>query len=490
MTAERKSDVELAPGTQVGEYVIDGKLGEGGFGTVYRATHPLIGKLAAIKVLAPKYSADPEMVSRFIAEARAVNQIRHRNIIDIFGFGELPDGRSYYVMELLDGEPLDAHIGAGLPILEAIPILRAIGRALDAAHAKGIAHRDLKPENVFLARDSDGGVYPKLLDFGIAKLLGEAATTSHRTRTGSPIGTPYYMSPEQCRGQNVDHRTDIYAFGCVAYELLTGHVPFERDNHLDVLFAQINEEPEPPSSRASLPPAIDGAIAWLMKKDPAERPANLDAAIRALEEAAALPEQLRRTPPVGIGVVRASDPNLRRTPAHGPTALAQTMAAPARSSRRWWIVGAIAGAAAITGIAFAIVGGGDGKPPERVSPVAAPAPAPPKFVTVHVTGAPAGAQAFGPEGPLGAVPGDLQLPRGEQALQVTITADGFVTKTVHVTPTADTTLDVALDAKPIPAPTPTPPVARPVPARKPIPSPPQVPHPAAPTPHEDPYSRK
>jgi serine/threonine-protein kinase len=393
-------------------------------------------------------------------------------------------------MELLDGEPLDAHIRGGLPVSEAIPILRAVGRALDAAHAKGIAHRDLKPENIFLASDSDGGVYPKLLDFGIAKLLGEAATTSHRTRTGSPIGTPYYMSPEQCRGQNVDHRTDIYSFGCVAYELLTGHVPFERDNHVAVLYAQMNEEPARPTSRAQLPAAIDDAIAWLMKKDPADRPANLDAAIRALEDAAALPEQLRRTPPVGLGVVRAqTEPGMNRTPAHGVTALAQTMAAaPAHRSRSWWVIGGIAGAAVVAGIALIAASGGEDKPAPPllpVAPVAVPAPAPPpspppaKFVTVHVTGAPAGAQAFGPEGPLGAVPGDLQIPRGEQALQLTFTADGFLTKTVRVTPSADATLEVALDTKPAPA------VAKPTPARKPTPRPA-----APPTPHEDPYSRK
>ena len=170
------------------------------------------------------------MVSRFIAEARAVNQIRHRNIIDIFSFGQLDDGRQYYVMELLDGEPLDALIerDGRLPLAEAIPILRGIARALDAAHAKGIAHRDLKPENVFLGRDPTARVFPKLLDFGIAKLLAPEDGPKHKTRTGTPIGTPYYMSPEQCRGRDVDHRTDIYSFGVLAYRMLTGVLPVRR----------------------------------------------------------------------------------------------------------------------------------------------------------------------------------------------------------------------------------------------------------------------
>ena len=163
------ADPALEAGSEVGEYRIEALIGRGGFGSVYRAVHPVIGKQVAIKVLARKYSADPAVVSRFQHEARAVNQIRHRNIIDIFGFGQLEDGRSYYVMELLDGQPLDEHLAqvGAIPLGEAIPILRAVARALAAAHAKGIAHLDLKPENIFLARESDGTIFPKLLDFGI-----------------------------------------------------------------------------------------------------------------------------------------------------------------------------------------------------------------------------------------------------------------------------------------------------------------------------------
>src|SRR5262249_42907069 len=186
---------------QVGEYRTESKLGEGGFGGVYNAVHPLIGKSAAIKVLSRQFSSNPQMVSRFIAEARAVNQIRHRNIIDIFSFGQLADGRQYYVMELLDGVPFDRYLAEHkrLTLTQAAPILRGVARALDAAHGKGILHRDLKPENVYLVFDEDGGVEAKLLDFGLVKLLGDPSG-SHRTKTGTPMGTPYYMSPEQCRG--------------------------------------------------------------------------------------------------------------------------------------------------------------------------------------------------------------------------------------------------------------------------------------------------
>ena len=140
-------EVEITSGTMIGEYEVEQMLGEGGFGRVYRAVHPVIGKAVAIKVLGREYSSRPEIVSRFIAEARAVNQIRNRHIVDIFAFGELPDGRQYFVMELLEGATLDQYLSAKgrLPIHEALPVLQGVARALDAAHAAGIAHRDLKP---------------------------------------------------------------------------------------------------------------------------------------------------------------------------------------------------------------------------------------------------------------------------------------------------------------------------------------------------------
>ena len=159
-------------------------------------------------MLARRFSVDPEMVSRFIAEARAVNQIRNRNIIDIFSFGQLEDGRAYYVMEHLDGETLDALIArrGPLPLLETLPILRAIAKALDAAHAKGIAHRDLKAENVFLATDPDGGVYPKLLDFGIAKLTARGDGLKHKTQTGARRSARVRIT---CRPSSAAARTSI-----------------------------------------------------------------------------------------------------------------------------------------------------------------------------------------------------------------------------------------------------------------------------------------
>ncbi|HSD89519.1 MAG TPA: serine/threonine-protein kinase, partial [Kofleriaceae bacterium] len=305
-------DLDLEPGQVVGEYHIETKLGQGAFGTVYKAVHPLIGKEVAIKVLATKLSVDPEMVSRFVAEARAVNQIRHRNIIDIFSFGKLDDGRQYYVMEYLDGEPLDALVDrvGNLSIADALPILRAIAKALDAAHAKGIAHRDLKAENVFLGSDSDGALFPKLLDFGIAKLMGREEALKHKTRTGAPIGTPYYMSPEQCRGKDVDHRTDLYAFGVLMYRMLTGQYPFDGDDYMAILMQQLNAEPPPPSTHLpDLPSTIDDVVLWLLAKDPAERPPDLRTAVHALENAAK---------DAGLDIGKAVDWDVQSTPSGKP----------------------------------------------------------------------------------------------------------------------------------------------------------------------------
>lgn len=279
-------DPDLEPGQTVGEYVVDAKIGEGGFGTVFKATHPLIGKLVAVKVLNRQYSAQAEMVSRFVSEARAVNQIRHRHIIDIFAFGQLDDGRHYYIMEYLDGLPLDEYLDERerLTLGEAIPILRSVARALDAAHAKGIAHRDLKPENIFLVQDDDDSLFPKLLDFGIAKLLSTESPTSHKTRTGAPIGTPYYMSPEQIQGRELDGRSDVYAMGAIMYECVVGKPPFEAPNPVGVLSKHLSETPSAPSTRSplSVPSEADEIILRCLEKDPDRRYQSVEDLRRAL----------------------------------------------------------------------------------------------------------------------------------------------------------------------------------------------------------------
>ncbi|MBK9033416.1 MAG: protein kinase [Myxococcales bacterium] len=493
---------DLAPGQQVGEYVIDALIGAGGFGTVFRATHPLIGKEVAIKVLSRAYSAQPEMVSRFVAEARSVNQIRHRHIIDIFGFGQLDDGRHYFVMELLEGQPLDAYLEqhGRLTLEEAVPVLRGVARALDAAHDKGIIHRDIKPENIFLVADPEGGWFPKLLDFGIAKAFGGAPEGMHKTRTGAPIGTPYYMSPEQCRGRDVDHRTDIYAFGCVAYELLTGQVPFDGDDYMDILMKQIGEPAPRLSEVVPGLSALDDAITAMMEKEPTARPASLAAAMGALEQSAessgvALPvarssaQLQRQTPapslrtptPSTRPIASAETIDLAARPVMGtaPTMASPTTAvvtaapsttgelgaldrpAPARPRRALVAIAGVVLVGAIAAVVVVKATSSSSKPRAAAPPVAtppAPAPTPPPVpatVTVTLSGTPAGAEVIGPDGATATLPGTLTLARGDAAVELTIQAPGFVTATQPVTPSAATSVIVNLTAAPTPTPTPT-----------------------------------
>ncbi len=468
-------DPDLVAGQVVGEYVVDGKLGQGGFGAVFRAAHPLIGKVVAIKVLSRRFSVDPEMVSRFVAEARAVNQIRHRNIIDIFSFGQLEDGRHYYVMEYLDGEPLDRRIKrmGQIPLAEAVPILRGLARALDAAHVKGIAHRDLKAENVFLGVDADGAVFPKLLDFGIAKLMGPEDVIAHKTRTGAPMGTPYYMSPEQCRGREVDHRTDLYAFGVLTYLVLAGAFPIDGDDYMTILMRQMVDDPPPLRAHVTgIPEGVDHVIAWLMHKEAAQRPPDLATAIRALEEAGGLPStgQLAsvHTP---SGMVRIPASITGRPTAAAATATTPTPN-PERRPRRWWPF-ALAGAVLVAGGAtFAIVSSRGSGPAPRADagviattlppPVdAAPAPSPDAAVaavvapvdagaatvTVEISGTPPGTEVKVGDRHVGTAPGAISLTRGEYEVVLTLTAPRYRPREIRVMPDRDSQQTVTL--KPI-----------------------------------------
>src|SRR5688572_19901744 len=265
---------DLVAGFLVGEYKVDKKIGEGGMGAVYSATHPMIGKRAAIKVISAALGTDASAVGRFVQEARSVNQIGHPNIVDVFAFGELPDGRNYFVMEYLQGESLADRIGrVAMPLGEAIEILDQVADALEAAHEKQIVHRDLKPDNVYLASVRGGRTMVKLLDFGIAKLSTPDGPGSGggiaKTRTGMMMGTPGYLSPEQARGKNVDYRTDIYALGCMVFEIVCGRLPFVSDNAMDIILMHMTAPPV----RASMvwpeiPPPLDDLIARMLEKEP------------------------------------------------------------------------------------------------------------------------------------------------------------------------------------------------------------------------------
>jgi serine/threonine protein kinase len=293
-------EYELARGTRLGEYEIEEALGGGGMGEVFSAVHPKIGKRAAIKVL-KKDLSNPYNVERFIDEAKVVNTIGHPNIVDIFAFGEMPDGRCYFVMELLVGETLRERIARGrMGVDEVSAILKPLVRALEAAHQKGVIHRDLKPDNVFLVEIPGEKPTVKLLDFGIAK-LAKADHRVEQTKSGVMVGTPQYIAPEQAKGKEIDHRADIYSLGGIVFEMLTGRPPFEADNAMEMVAKHLMEAPPKPSSvEPSLPPEIDALVIAMLAKEPAQRPGLVEVmAVLDRLKAGALHEEPKtiETPP-------------------------------------------------------------------------------------------------------------------------------------------------------------------------------------------------
>lgn len=269
-----------------GRYRITHKIGEGGMGEVYAAEHVHIEKKLAIKLLKQEIISNAEAVTRFRQEARSASSIGHRNIIGIEDFGQLPDGRIYMCMELLQGTPLNDLIKTAQPLDRLLNILIQTGHGLAAAHAKGIVHRDMKPENIFVTRAANGEDVPKLLDFGIAKVAGHEGG-NHLTRTGTIFGTPFYMAPEQALGNPVDARTDIYAVGVILYEVFAGSVPFGGESFMGILTQHITAEPEPVAQRAAaagrvLPPGMAEIIGYCMQKNPGSRYQSMDDLVNAL----------------------------------------------------------------------------------------------------------------------------------------------------------------------------------------------------------------
>lgn len=483
-------DLQLEAGAEVGEYVVEGMLGKGAFGSVYRAVHPMIGKLVAIKVLNLKYSADPEMASRFVSEARAVNRIGHEGIVDIFGFGELPDGRKYYVMAALDGVTLYDYLSehGRISVEETIHILGGVAEALDAAHATGVTHRDLKPGNIFLVRTADEGWRPKLLDFGVAKLMDEETPRAHKTETGAALGTPAYMSPEQCRGRDVDHRSDVYAFGVVAFQMLTGQLPFDSDSVFAIMNGHVFEPPPPPREIVpELSEEVSAAVLWLLEKEPDARPQTLAeamAAFRGNEPPPPRPPGSGSTPmPAATtsgNITRSDRPQTFDTfgdrSVTGPVAPSGS-----QSALRWAAIGlvvtalGIAGATILMKPAEVLVEPAQASAPASEA-VEAPAPATAdatKTVTVELTGLPAGAQVKDSNGKLLRTgPGPIELDQSETPVEISVEAEGFVAVTRRLVPAEAATVQV--DLRPVPArappprvqPAPTPVKPKPTPTKK------------------------
>lgn len=230
------------------------KLGAGAMATVFLAEHPRINKKVAIKVINQDLAASKEMVSRFMTEARAASQIGHDHVVDILDFGQSPEGENFMIMEYLEGQTISSRIRAAgqLDVMTTLHISMQIVDALQAAHAKGVIHRDLKPDNIYLIRRAGTGDYVKILDFGLAKLLSGTEGQNHKTSSGSVLGTPHYMAPEQCEGKTtIDGRADLYSVGCIMYQMLTGELPFPGEGFAEVLIKHLSEPP--PLVRARVP---------------------------------------------------------------------------------------------------------------------------------------------------------------------------------------------------------------------------------------------
>jgi serine/threonine protein kinase len=312
----RNLQTDLIGRTVGGRYIIKGVLGEGGMGTVYEAEHLGLGRAVAVKVLNPSQAKKRVAVKRFQQEARAAGAIGHPNICEVYDLGLLDDGSPYLVMEKLIGTTLADRISreGGLPFDEIADVMIQVLSGLIAAHDKGIVHRDIKPENIFLARRVGCPPIVKILDFGVSKMMPQFQGGDEQldlTRTGMVMGTPYYMSPEQARGErNLDGRVDVYACGVMMYEAIVGKRPFLAPNYNALLLSIINTTPKPIREvRPATPPALQAIVAHSMAKARDDRYPSANAVLRdiqALPVAAHLPvNRMMPAPPTAAERMRA-----------------------------------------------------------------------------------------------------------------------------------------------------------------------------------------
>jgi serine/threonine protein kinase len=480
---------------QIGNYKVIQKLGEGGMGVVYLAEHAVIGRQAAIKLLLPAMSANAEAVTRFFNEARATARIKHPGIVEILDCGTLANGQAYIVMEFLQGETLGSYSTrygklADDPNL-ARALIRQVATALGAAHARGIIHRDLKPDNVFLA--SEGGAIDaatvKILDFGIAKLVNPGELPAVTT-TRELLGTPVYISPEQCKGaKDLDHRTDVYALGCIAFELLTGAPVFKARSLAELIASHMFKEP--PALR-ELEPTVPAALAELVRrmlaKAPEDRPRTMDEIVAAIDGAgvapalrggavllsAARPLSLALPVPdpspsggvltllaggTRVGPVEPAEPATGSTFSGLVSEARPEVRAPS-THKKAWALGA--GAAALAGLALILIArasGGRGTAAAVSTPgsnvVAAP-PAAPRTVDIDVEDRPPGLSVT-VDGNAAQVP--ISLPLGAEPHTLVFRADGYEPMTKTLDGTKSRTLVLGMRRTPEPAPA-VPPASR------------------------------
>jgi serine/threonine-protein kinase len=282
---------QINPGLIVaGRYRLLRKLGQGGMGTVWQARNELIDREVAIKMMRPEAAANPVSLQRFFTEAKASGRLRHPNITEIFDLGQAEDGSPFLVLELLQGEALDSVLRRvpSLSPVQTLLMAKSIAAGLNVAHAKGIVHRDLKPANIYLHRDPVTlDVIPKILDFGISKVTGPEAIDHHATHTGTVVGSPTYMSPEQARGvSDIDARADLWSVGVLMYKCLTGRAPFNAANY-NALMVSIMTEPHPPVQKwvPTVPSFVSDIIDGCLKKERTERIPSAKAMLQLIDKA-------------------------------------------------------------------------------------------------------------------------------------------------------------------------------------------------------------
>ncbi len=334
-------EAHLVGKTLEGKYRLDAFLSGGGMGAVYKATHVMLGKTVAVKVIKPELVTSPEIVRRFQREARAATSLNHPNIVGVFDLGQTEDGTLYLAMEFIEGTSLKEVIRRSGP-LEArriVHLLLQVAGALALAHRHNIVHRDLKPHNIMLTTGETGDEVAKLVDFGIAKTFDDAAT--QLTRTGYALGTPQYMSPEQALGKEVDGRSDLYSLGVILYEMLTGEVPFSDESAPAILVKHMNEAPVPPSARrpdVAVNPELEAIALRCLEKDPARRFQRAEEVAEALRAAVGIAAPAAEAT---VPLARAASPSAQPTevlqPAVGartPSPAAGGTAAPAEPASR------------------------------------------------------------------------------------------------------------------------------------------------------------
>jgi serine/threonine-protein kinase len=453
----------LIGSTLDGRYLVESLLGLGGMGYVYAGRHAIIDKRVAIKVLRAEHAQhDESAAQRFLVEAKAASKIGHQNIVDITDFGVLADGKTYFIMEFLDGPTLGklVHHGQHVSALRAIGIAVQIARGLAAAHDKGIVHRDLKPENIFILEKDGQRDFVKIVDFGIAK---DQSYKKKLTQAGMVLGTPEYMSPEQATGQATDHRVDMYALGCIVYEMLTGEVPFKSDTPTKTLTQHVFEKVIRPSERRpdlEIPPALEAVVMRALQKKPDERFADLKEMIAALERVEKELQARGGREPSQRGALRRA-----LTPAATDTqAELDAIRGPMARRKQWLIAGGAAlGLASIVTGALLVRSGKPTRPAQSAAaqaasptpniaaaPAAVPQPttsASPGEVEIVLRTSPPGAQVLEGGKVIGMAPVRLSRPRGELATVYTFRQSGYKEEARSVAPTSDKDIEVVLVAR-------------------------------------------